>query len=67
VQHGVGVEEDARLAWCVEGEHDAGVALNVAQLPVTAHVAADQLAAVEADPDHTHLGAAIGIDRGEVD
>lgn len=38
-----------------------------AQLPVAAHVAADQLIAVGADPDHTHRGAAIGIDRGEVD
>jgi len=66
VEHGVGVEEDARLAWRFEGQHDAGVAFDVAQLQVVAHVAADWLVAVQADPDDADLGATIGVDGGQV-
>ena len=66
VEHPVWVEEDARLARRVEGQHDAGVAFDVAQLQVVAHVAADWLVAVQADPDDADLGATIGVDGGQV-
>jgi hypothetical protein len=66
VEHGVGVEEDAGLAWRVDGQHDAGVAFDVAQLQVVAPVAADWLVAVQADPDDADLGATIGVDGGQV-
>src|SRR6266851_9151481 len=56
VEHPVGIEEDAGLAWRGEGQHDAGVAFDVAQLQVVAHVRADWLVPVQADPDDADLG-----------
>jgi hypothetical protein len=60
------VEDDAGLAWRVEGQHDAGVAFDVAQFQVVAQVPADWLVAVQTDPDDADLGAAIGVDGGQM-
>src|SRR5579875_1996147 len=65
-EHRVGVQQRAMVPRRIEGEHDARVALDVLELAVVAHVSADDLGPVEADPDHGDLRAAIGIDRGEV-
>jgi hypothetical protein len=39
-----------------EGEDDAWVALDVAEFQVVVRLAADQVAAVDADPGHSDLG-----------
>ena len=66
VQHRVRVEEDPVLAGGVEGQDDTRVALDVAKLPVVTHVPADHVVARQANPDHAHLRAAVGVDRGQV-
>jgi hypothetical protein len=50
VQYGVGVEGHAGLEWRGEGQDDARVAFEVADDPLVAHVAADDLIAVTPDP-----------------
>src|SRR5579875_1200332 len=66
VQHRVGVEENARLVRRLDGKDDSGIPLDVAELQMVAHVAADQLVAVQTDPDDADLRAAVGIDGAEV-
>src|SRR3954468_7461376 len=65
-QHGVWVQERARVAWSREGENDARVALDVPQLRVPLHVAAEQVVAVASDPDDGDLRAAVSVDRAQV-
>jgi hypothetical protein len=50
----------------IQGQHNARVALDVAQLGAPAHVPADKIVAVLPDPDHGHLGAAVGVDRAQM-
>jgi hypothetical protein len=66
MQHGVRIQKDTRLVRRVERQHRARVALDVAHLLGPAHVAADDLVTVQPDPDHGHLRAAVGVDRGQV-
>ena len=65
VEHGVGVEDDAGLAWPVEGQRDAGSRSMLRSFRRWLHVPADGLA-VRADPDDADLGAAIAVDGGQV-
>src|SRR4051812_10812782 len=65
-QDGVRVQERTRVAWSGEGDDHARVALDVPQLRVPPHVAAEQLVAVAFDPDDAHLRAAVGVDRAQV-
>src|SRR3954452_20607476 len=65
-QDGVWVQERARVAWGGEGENDPRVALDVPQLGVPLHVAAEQVVAVALDPDDGDLRAAVGVDRAQV-
>ena len=66
VQHGVRIQEDAGRPRRLEGQHDPWVPLDVAQLRVPLHMAADEIIAVQPDPDDTHLRAAVGVDRAQV-
>src|SRR4051812_366562 len=65
-QDGVRVQERARIARGGEREDDARVALDVPQLHVPPHVAAEQLVAVAFDPDDADLRTAVGVDRAQV-
>ena len=50
----------------LEGQHDPRVSLDVAQLHVPLHMAADEIIAVQSDPDDAHLGASVGVDGAQV-
>src|SRR5262245_64706302 len=51
----------------LDREDDPGIALDVAQLLPRVHVAADDVLAVESDPDAAQLRTAVGVERDEMD
>ena len=50
----------------LDGERDPRVARDVRDLAAAHEVAGDDVVAVETDPDHAGLRAAVGVDGGEV-
>jgi hypothetical protein len=66
VEHRIGLQELPVVARRVEREHDPRVALDVLELVVAAHVAADDLGTVKPDPDDSDLRAAVGVDCRQV-
>ena len=66
LKHGVLVEEGAGHPRRVEGQDDARIPLDVPELHVSRHVTADEIIAVQSDPDNGHLRAAVGVDRAQV-
>jgi hypothetical protein len=53
-------------AAALDRQQNPRVALDIAHLQPVGHVAADDLVAIEADPDRGGLRAAVGVERHEV-
>src|SRR4029453_16629108 len=62
----VAAKADRAQALALDREHDPRIALAVLPLLVSGHVPADDLVAVEADPDAAHLRAPVGVERDVV-
>jgi len=66
VHHEVLAEADPVERWRLDRHAHARVALDVAQLAVVREMAAHDLVAIDSDPHHAHLRAAIRIDGDQV-
>jgi hypothetical protein len=53
-------------AWCLQGQNNTRVPLDVTELDRPPEMTAHQLVAVHAGPDHRHLRAYVGVDRAQV-
>jgi hypothetical protein len=63
---GLPLAKSASTALTPRWQHNRRVALHVAQLLMQADMPADDLVAVQPDPDQGHLRASIRVDRGQV-
>src|SRR5262249_38983854 len=65
-QHGVLVQDDAGHPWCIEGQDNPRVPLDVAQLDLPGHMTRNEIIAVQPDPDDGDLRAPVGVDGAQV-